>query len=243
MTSGAVERLGRLLIRRLGEGGRLEGDVVSVAEFHRQLLPYHVCRAELELTTKAEYDVLLLDLLAESSLLRVEEPSLAAAISRERASPEPRLAFLQRFAASRLRLLDRLLEPLATLDAETDDQGAAESEPALRPPPRPRDQSHVLLEPEWSAAAQPSAAPGRPPLLSEQRPAAPPRARISPHPRSDPVPAGCRRCSRPLPDRDGLRYCPYCGADQTVRSCESCAAELELDWAYCPLCGDAVASM
>ena len=100
--STQVQRLTRLLTHRLEESELPVDDGVSVDDLHRRLLPDNLCRRELGLTTKAEYDLLMLDLIAESGLVRTEEPLLANAVRKERESPEPGLTFLQRFAASRI---------------------------------------------------------------------------------------------------------------------------------------------
>ncbi len=189
-TPTEVQRLARLLTRRLEETDLSAADGVSVDDLHRRLLPYHLCRSELGLTTKAEYDLVMLDLIAESGYVRTDEPLLTAAVNRELASPEPGLAFLQRFAASRLRLLDSMAEEIS--EALPDPRQGA------RPPARP--------------------------LVAQRR-------SIN----------GCWSCAKALPDKRGLRYCPHCGIDQTVRPCSGCDAELEHGWAYCPLCGESAA--
>jgi hypothetical protein len=67
----------------------VDDEVVSVAELHRTLLPYHICRNTLGYTTKAEYDVELLELLATEQFLFPAENELRSAVSVERTSPEP----------------------------------------------------------------------------------------------------------------------------------------------------------
>lgn len=99
-----AERLAGLLARRMGEAGRAEEGVVSVAELHRTLLPYHICRSALGYATKAEYDLELLELLAGERYLVPTESELRSAVRDERASPEPGLGFLKNFAAAQLRI-------------------------------------------------------------------------------------------------------------------------------------------
>ena len=47
----------------------------------------------------------------------------------------------------------------------------------------------------------------------------------------------CRWCRAPLPARDNLNFCPYCGTDIHAVPCASCGEELEPDWRFCIACG------
>ena len=190
-----AERLAGLLARRMGEAGRAEEGVVSVAELHRTLLPYHICRSALGYATKAEYDLELLELLAGERYLVPTESELRSAVRDERASPEPGLGFLKNFAAAQLRI-----------------QVADDLNAAAVPAPAP-ETSH----PEVSVA--PDEAPG-------------PEAGASLE-----TPARCWRCDLELPDREGLRYCVFCGSDQLRPRCRQCDEQLEAEWRYCLACG------
>lgn len=206
--------MGRLLARRLEEAEVSREDGLSVEDLHRQHLPYHVCRRELGLATKAEYDMLMLELIAESGYLSSDEPRLVTAVRKERTSPEPGLAFLRHFAASRLELLDALAQ----------DMSETLQDPRLAgpPPARPRAGTGSL-----SAKVRPA---------HPRRASAPGQSRPTPSARR--AASACWSCAEPLPERRGLRYCPHCGVDQTYRPCRGCDAEMEHGWAYCPLCGE-----
>lgn len=108
----SVESLAALLARRLNEAGRAGDDSVSVAELHRTLLPYHVCRGSLGYATKAEYDLEMLELLSSDRYLLPAEGELRAAVSDERASAEPGLGFLKNFAAAKLEIRSELEDAL-----------------------------------------------------------------------------------------------------------------------------------
>jgi len=63
----------------------------------------------------------------------------------------------------------------------------------------------------------------------------------SEEPSPDSVP-GCWECDVPLPQREGVRYCPRCGADQEAPRCADCGELVEPDWSYCSRCGCALTS-
>lgn len=47
----------------------------------------------------------------------------------------------------------------------------------------------------------------------------------------------CLWCREQLPDRQDLRFCPFCGSSVDVRPCPECGAEVESDWIFCIACG------
>ena len=93
-----------LLVQRLTEEGMPIEIPISVAELHRRLLPYPLCRDRLRFASKAEYDLGFLNLLVDDLSLHVPELALLEAVRQELGSPEPGLALLQRFAASEVRM-------------------------------------------------------------------------------------------------------------------------------------------
>lgn len=50
-------------------------------------------------------------------------------------------------------------------------------------------------------------------------------------------PGTCLWCRETLPDREDLRFCPFCGSSVEVRPCPDCGAEVESDWIFCIACG------
>jgi predicted RNA-binding Zn-ribbon protein involved in translation (DUF1610 family) len=238
----STKSLPGLLARRLREEGMASGAAVSVAELHRRLLPYALCRSEMGYATKAEYDVAFLELLRDDRCTDVEEEALLEAVSEELASPEPGLALLQRFAASEIHLhageeaqeelsLDGLRtkpEDFALEPAGDDDEyprvenGDGEIAPDTLPPIA----AHEL---DVSPA---DLMPGLDDHLLVPRPAesASPRS-------SEDGAARCRACGAGLPARRGLRFCPHCGENQLSWPCEGCGEVVERGWRYCPMCG------
>jgi hypothetical protein len=47
----------------------------------------------------------------------------------------------------------------------------------------------------------------------------------------------CRWCMAPLPARENLNFCPYCGTDVHSVPCSGCGNELEPEWRFCISCG------
>ncbi|MFW6200522.1 MAG: zinc ribbon domain-containing protein [Gemmatimonadota bacterium] len=47
----------------------------------------------------------------------------------------------------------------------------------------------------------------------------------------------CLWCRENLPDREDLRFCPFCGSSVDIRPCPECGAEVESDWIFCIACG------
>jgi hypothetical protein len=99
--------------------------------------------------------------------------------------------------------------------------GAGEGEPvAPPPPPRPA----------------PAPVPKAPPA-----PEPPAERLISPPREPAPVPAvrplACRTCHAPLPTDAEVRFCPTCGADQSLTPCVGCGTPLRAEWNFCIRCG------
>jgi hypothetical protein len=55
------------------------------------------------------------------------------------------------------------------------------------------------------------------------------------------APHHCAFCDSRLPNREHLRFCPFCGNDQAQRPCGGCGEPLEPEWRYCVACGTAAA--
>lgn len=245
---GPARELARLLARRLRERDGPAAAPVTVAELRRELLPYPRVREPVGLASKAEYDLAMLDLLAEPAALAIEDPELAEAVERERGAAEPGLGFLEDFAAA-------TLHPGSALTAGEDEGRPAEEKPGPDPDPASAPEAGAASSPEAEAASSPEARRGTRSGGSRSggsRPdgsrsgdarsdgSRPDDARPGASPAEGPDAAGsCRDCGRELPGREGLRYCPWCGTDQRVPRCDACRERLEPDWSYCPGCGAA----
>jgi hypothetical protein len=134
-----METLAALLARRLDEAGRAGDASISVAELHRTLLPYHICRGSVGYATKAEYDIEMLELLSSDRYLLPAENELRSAVRDETASPEPGLGFLKNFSAAQLEIqsdLNTVFDAeVSMLAVETPERGStSEPEMASDPP-------------------------------------------------------------------------------------------------------------
>ncbi len=77
------------------------------------------------------------------------------------------------------------------------------------------------------AAAEPAPPTGAPPMYeSKTKPATAASSGQS-----------CVFCSSALPAGRKIRFCPFCGLDQTLTPCRHCREPLESTWKYCIACG------
>lgn len=52
----------------------------------------------------------------------------------------------------------------------------------------------------------------------------------------------CPWCRENLPERGGVKFCPFCGSNVQLVPCPACGEELELNWRFCIACGTEVDS-
>lgn len=248
--------MARLLARRLEEEGERAGAEVSLEELLERWVPYGVARSSLDLTTKSEFDLLVLEFLADGRLTVLGDPSVAEAAADELETPEPGLEPLEEHADVSLRL------DLATIsggyrgsDAGDPEDGGAEGDVGDPDAVDAGDSDPVeAWDPTGGLDARPT---------QETRE----EAGDGPEESDDPVDIGagrggrsatgesgreqgqaggeagsegeCRSCGEPLPvDVDvPVRFCPACGAARPERACPECDARLRPEWSYCPACG------
>jgi hypothetical protein len=229
--------LKELLAERLVEEGMAPEIPISVAELHRQLLPYSLCRDRLGFASKGEYDMGFLKLLVDGGL-HVPETALQEAARNELESPEPGLALLQRFAASEVRLRAR----------KSDAKGEGRGKPAVEVVVEEPSQAEPIETGPPIAALETGRSRGDflpgldDPMLVPQDESADALGRVpartgSSSSRATGPGTPCRNCQSSLPDREGVRFCPHCGADQERWPCPACGEEVEQGWSYCALCG------
>lgn len=190
----------------------------TVAEIYQSLVPYRSHRDRIGVEMNADYEEALLQLLGgtEEQLILDSQPARDQ-IRRELSSSNPNTGLFREFAALTVRLdpeqADRV--PVVGVLPGADPGADAHAGPGANPgtPPQSRDDDLDEGTLFGDAESQPEAGPN----LS--------------------TPDDCPDCGRDLPDRPGLRFCPYCGVDVLVATCVSCGEELDREWAFCVACG------
>ncbi|NJD08922.1 MAG: zinc ribbon domain-containing protein, partial [Gemmatimonadetes bacterium] len=197
-------------------------------------------RAALGLELTADYEHTLLRLLSGDVLLaRIEPAAAREQMQRELESPNPNVALYRKFAGCDVWLLasgaptpDWVTAHLAetTAPAPAD---AAPGETEIPEPPTagaPRARAPEQTQDTMSEQEQAGAEAGRKPVA---------RPRATPPETAEP--GRCAFCDSLLPVSRAVRFCPFCGADQSQRPCGVCGEPLQADWAFCIACGEAVA--
>lgn len=255
-----LRRFHRALVREIHarDPERL-GSPFTVAEIYQDLVPYRTHRDELGVEMNADYEHALLRLLAgEGEFLSIESNTARQEIREELDSPNPNTGLYRDFAAADVRLtLDKLDPSLfawetATAAAEEEepmDEGVTKGEAPFEPEER------LEVEPVGASLASPAGS-GPP----EEELASPEalhqvsdgetgslRGKGATVPKDlsaeDDLPfENCPWCREKLPQRPGVRFCPFCGSNVRLVPCPACGEELELNWRFCVACGTEVAS-
>lgn len=194
-----VERLHRCLVEALHSRGHSRQEPVTVAEISDELVPYARVRSELEVDLNADYEHILLQLLAESDRIRLEPEEARQALRRELDSPHPDVGIFRRFPSSRVWVEPPEERPVIGGDAPDAVAAPAEAQQS-------RDGDHDdLVVPE---SGQPCPHCGDP--LPPGR-----RIRFCPHCGSDPRERACQRCGAAT--EPAWRFCVQCGAEADAR--------------------------
>lgn len=169
---------------------------VTVAEIYQELVPYRLVRDEIGFAMNADYEHVLLRLLAgEGARVRLDPVSAREAIQRELRSANPNVSIYREYAAC---------------DVWVSDPVTGARPPEVAPEVVPEVVPEVAPEPPREAVRVPDASAGT---------------------------ASCAYCDSALPQHRPVRFCPYCGADQTTQPCADCGEPVEPGWLYCAACG------
>ena len=214
----------------------------TVSEIYQNLVPYQTHRGRMGVQMNGDYEDILLRLLAgEGDYLVLESEHARSEIEEEFRSPSPNTGLYREYAAVDVRL-NPLRRPRDLPDPRPCGTPAGEVAPvpvlpsaSSEAPPTPRAATPEL--PSQALSAEP---------LKEDPPAFEPAASqgraesVSPPAPGSGVMAHCAWCQETLPERDMLKYCPFCGADLDKAPCPTCGEELEVSWRFCVACGTAV---
>ncbi|HEX6587706.1 MAG TPA: zinc ribbon domain-containing protein [Longimicrobiales bacterium] len=217
-----VDRFARALAQIVhDERPELAGRVVTVAELYQDIAPYRRMRNLAGFELHADYEHALLRFLSGAGgHARLDPESAADELGIEAESSDPDLSLYRKFAACDVVLaLGGALPPRPAPshgDADADDVAAARDEPPVA----------SIEETLRALSVEPEPAPG----ADSAQPVARRHAAPTAAPR-------CVFCANALPVGRDVRYCPFCGGDQTARACAECGEPLEEDWRYCVACG------
>jgi len=259
-TSGAnpvsaepLQRLHALLVEavRQRRGADPHASPVTVAEIYQDLVPYRQVRAAIGLDMNADYEHTLLRLLSgENQLTRIEPAAAREQMERELESPNPNVGLYRKFAGCDVWLLESgsPTPPWVTEHlAETDSAAAAAPQVAAAPAESVAEgttsAADAILAEALSTGVERTRQPEQPQEMTTEQEnsgagAAPGVSRRAPLAAE----AGhCAFCDSALPTGRPVRFCPFCGADQSHRPCATCGEPLQQDWVFCIACGGPVA--
>ena len=217
---------------------------VTVAEIYQDLVPYRTVRGSIGFDMNADYEYTLLRLLSgEGDLAKLEPVAAARELQDELESPNPNVGLFRKFAGCEVWITPRegSIAPPAAAVVEEDDPIEAHGRP-LRIEPRWAPDEVVEPDPvfdefdEEDEDVEGQVLELHAQEVVEEPPA--PRVRRAAEVLSTAGAAKCGFCERPLPSGRTVRYCPQCGADQSLRPCAACGEPLQLDWRFCVACGD-----
>lgn len=244
-----VERLYAALADALQRGrSRPFSSPVTVAEIYQDLVPYRVVRSDIGFEMNADYEHALIQLLAGAGgLARLEPDEAAEELRAELGSPNPNVGLFRKFAACDVWIVEPAgvveASPVATaypteherfapesVDEEERAEARADASPvatAAAPGPESEDDmaEEDVLELQTNEVVD-----------EEAEEAAPAGAASAAAPEGAEAPR-CNFCDSALPAGRLVRFCPFCGADQTHHPCGSCGETLETGWRYCVACG------
>lgn len=263
-----LDRLHLALLRALEEDRRdALGTPVTVAEIYQDLVPYRLIRADLGFEMNADYEHTVLRLLAgERELAELEPAEARSELRRELDSPNPNVGLFRKFAGCDVRLrpgahghttgaaeapeaapvdvpAEEAPPDTAAGSATTDEappprvqasdapRGEAAPDPEERGPDAGRQKPGMAAVAAESASSEPASGDGErdETVLDVETGAA---VAVAPQ---------CAFCDEDLPVRRAVRYCPFCGADQTCKPCLVCGETLERAWRFCINCGSEAA--
>jgi len=210
-----VARLHRALVDALLQHRPNAADQpVTVAEIYQDLVPYRSVRSSLGFALNADYEHALLQLLAGAEdLARIEPAEVRETLRLELESPNPNVGMFRNYAACDVFItIPEGFEP--STRGNGGDSHNWESVVSGKGLPDP-----VQAARDFSARRSPDS-----------------HAGVSPRAASTSS-SSCTSCGKALPNGRTVRFCPFCGHDQTKRECRACHEPIEAGWRFCVKCG------
>jgi hypothetical protein len=255
-----LDRLYARLTNALRERPDPWGAPVTVAELYQELIPYRTVRSDVGFTMNADYEHTLLRLLSgEADRAKLEPPSAREEISRELRSSNPNVSIYREYAACEVWITppdataddddtEAWLESLAfgeELDAaepvDTVLQLTEEDEIEQSAQPSEVDSMRTGVSSDAGAdngGRGQAASTGVEQRASSAADAAARYAAAQQAAAASITSSGsCVFCDSNLPAGRKVRYCPFCGGDQTMRPCGTCGEALAAGWVFCIACG------
>ncbi len=181
----------------------------TVAEIYQDLVPYPTHRDRIGVEMNGDYEDALIRLLAgEGGYLTLESEHALKQLRSELQSKNPNTGVYREYAAVDVRLAPAGLNGGSVASAEGGHEDAGTAHVATGTRP-PEVETPLSSGDEVRAGEATSATEGN----------------------------ACQWCSAPLPARDDLNFCPYCGSDIHAEPCGACGQELEPGWRFCIACG------
>ncbi len=254
----SVQRLHRFIVDTVSaRRGDPFASPVTVAEIYQDLAPYRTVRSALGFEMNADYEHALVRMLSGvDGLTKLDPPQARERLRKELESPNPDVTLYRDYAGC-----DVVLNP-STPQADWVREQLEEDEREMA------EATSRMMTPDWSALAalsrsehldeevetqdaeEPDAtddswttAPNaQTHAVFELEADAPVEADDRVAMTAEPVAGECSHCDSRLPGNRRLRFCPFCGADQSMHPCVSCGEPLDPSWSFCIACGTTVAS-
>jgi len=203
----------------------------TVAEIYQNLIPYGSHRDRLGVEMNGDYEHALVRLLAgEGGFLLLDSEAALKVLRDELRSTNPDTGIYREFAALDVRLNPAITPPASEFgvagfdDEDTEPEESVIAAADLAPVTSGQGVAAML---DAAANGLGSAAADAPGAVADETEAGPELET-------------CLWCRADLPQREGQRFCPFCGTDVSFVPCSNCGRELEPGWRFCIGCGTAV---
>lgn len=208
----------------------------TVAEIYQNLIPYGSHRDRLGVEMNGDYEHALVRLLAgEGGFLLLDSEAALKVLRDELRSTNPDTGIYREFAALDVRLNPAITPPASEFGVSGfDDEEAGPEDPIIRTADLAPVTSGRGVTAAIDAAGNGVSTPTTEGIGTDAGEIG------ADDTGSMAVRETCLWCRADLPQREGLRFCPFCGTDVSFVPCSNCGREVEPGWRFCIGCGTAV---